>query len=393
MKAILAGALETGLGTVYSNATVFVENGRITGVAEGLDPKNADEVIDASEMIVTPGFIDAHTHIGTYCEGFPEEMADANDMVNPVAPHLRILDAVYQDDTAFADALAGGVTCVQTLPGSGNIIGGQGAVIKTSTSIQGRKKTVDEMIVRAPSCMKAALGENPIRVYKEKQKLPNTRMGNAALLRQALVEASNYRNKTIHARSKNAPRAGRGSLPLYPRPPLRRYRYSSPHSGGIFRSFHSGALHRGAPHRPLSRGKKCLRRCRTHAYRKTEDRTQKQDLGYSGAPLEGRSPFLYHHRPSSGPHRTPFRLSLPGSSGRASPGGSHKGGDDLRRRAPGDRRPGRIHRNGKRCRHRHLGRRPARCKKQGGPHDNRRRDGFLQDLTNMRPGRQFVPFP
>lgn len=205
MKAILAGALETGLGTVYSNATVFIENGRITGVAEGLDPKNADEVIDATEMVVTPGFIDAHTHIGTYCEGFPESMEDANDMVNPVAPHLRILDAIYQDDTAFADALSGGVTCVQTLPGSGNIIGGQGAVIKTATAIRGRKKTVDEMIVKAPSCMKAALGENPIRVYKEKQKLPNTRMGNAALLRQALVEASNYRNKTIHARSKNEP--------------------------------------------------------------------------------------------------------------------------------------------------------------------------------------------
>jgi len=205
MKAILAGALETGLGTVLSNVTVFVENGKIADIAEGLDPKNADEVIDASEMIVTPGLIDAHTHIGTYCEGFPESMEDANDMVTPVVPHLRILDAIYQDDTAFADALAGGVTCVQTLPGSGNVIGGQGAIIKTATASGGRKKTADEMVVKAPSSMKAALGENPIRVYKEKQKLPNTRMGNAALLRQALVEAENYRNKMIQARSKNEP--------------------------------------------------------------------------------------------------------------------------------------------------------------------------------------------
>ncbi|HRX26955.1 MAG TPA: amidohydrolase, partial [Aminivibrio sp.] len=205
MKAILAGALETGLGTVLSNVTVFVENGKIADIVEGLDPKNADEVMDASEMVVTPGLIDAHTHIGTYCEGFPESMEDANDMVTPVVPHLRILDAIYQDDTAFADALAGGITCVQTLPGSGNVIGGQGAIIKIATASGGRKKTADEMVVKAPSSMKAALGENPIRVYKEKQKLPNTRMGNAALLRQALVEAENYRNKMIQARSKNEP--------------------------------------------------------------------------------------------------------------------------------------------------------------------------------------------
>ena len=205
MKAILAGALETGLGTVLSNVTVFVENGKIADIVEGLDPKNADEVMDASEMVVTPGLIDAHTHIGTYCEGFPESMEDANDMVTPVVPHLRILDAIYQDDTAFADALSGGVTCVQTLPGSGNVIGGQGAIIKTATATGGRKKTADEMVVKAPSSMKAALGENPIRVYKDKQKLPNTRMGNAALLRQALVEAENYRNRMIQARSKNEP--------------------------------------------------------------------------------------------------------------------------------------------------------------------------------------------
>lgn len=201
MKAILAGTAETGLGR-REGVTLFVDGGKIADVVAGLDPQGADEVIDASKLVVTPGLIDAHTHIGTYCEGFPAEMEDANDMVNPVAPQLRILDAIYQDDTAFADALAGGVTCVQTLPGSGNVIGGQGAVIKTATSRGGRKLVVEEMLVRAPSSMKAALGENPVRVYKEKGKLPNTRMGSAALMRQALVDADNYRNKLRQAQAK-----------------------------------------------------------------------------------------------------------------------------------------------------------------------------------------------
>lgn len=202
MKAILAGTLETGLGNTLKDVTIFIKDGKIAKISERLDPEGASEVIDASRMTVTPGLIDAHTHIGTYCEGFPEGMADANDMVDPVVPHLRILDAIYQDDTAFDDALAGGVTCVQTLPGSANIIGGQGAIIKTAVNREGRKRIVDEMVVRAPSSMKAALGENPIRVYKEKKKLPNTRMGNAALLRQAFVDAENYRVKAARAKDR-----------------------------------------------------------------------------------------------------------------------------------------------------------------------------------------------
>ena len=202
MKAILAGTLVTGRETL-SNATVFVENGKFTRVEPGLDPKDATDVIDGRSCVVTPGFIDAHTHIGTYCEGFPEDMGDSNDMVDPIAPQLRIIDAVYPDDTAFADALAGGVACVQTLPGSGNVIGGQGAIIKTCTVHGGVRRTIDQMIVKAPSSMKAALGENPVRVYKAKQKLPNTRMGSAALLRQAFVNAGNYRIKEINAKSKS----------------------------------------------------------------------------------------------------------------------------------------------------------------------------------------------
>ena len=122
--AMLHGALTqlvTGLAMVGMAESGLVEDTDINTT------KVEAEVLDLKGCFVTPGLIDAHVHMGTYNEGFPESMQDANDMVDPVVPQLRILDAVYQDDTAFGDALAGGVTCVQTLPGSANIIGGQGA--------------------------------------------------------------------------------------------------------------------------------------------------------------------------------------------------------------------------------------------------------------------------
>jgi imidazolonepropionase-like amidohydrolase len=126
-------------------------------------------------------------------------MDDTNDMVDPVAPQLRVIDAIYPDDTAFREALSGGVTCVQSLPGSGNVIGGQGAILKTKTDV------IENMIVRSPSTMKAALGENPVRVYTPKNKLPNTRMGSAFLMRDAFVRAQNYANKHLSAIRKDEP--------------------------------------------------------------------------------------------------------------------------------------------------------------------------------------------
>jgi imidazolonepropionase-like amidohydrolase len=126
-------------------------------------------------------------------------MQDTNDMVEPVAPQLRALDALYPGDMAFSDALAGGVTCVQALPGSGNVIGGQGVIVKTKADL------VERMVVREPSAMKAALGENPARVYSAKGKLPTTRMGSAYLMRDAFVRARNYREKMDSSKKKDEP--------------------------------------------------------------------------------------------------------------------------------------------------------------------------------------------
>jgi imidazolonepropionase-like amidohydrolase len=134
--------------------------------------------------------IDAHCHVGLFPEGLGWEYSDGNEMTDPITPHLRALDAVHPQDPAFAELLAAGVTTVLTLPGSGNLIGGQGVCLKTAP-----KPSVEEMIVLEPAGMKMALGENPKRVYKDQKKTPSTRMGNAAVLRNALVQAQNYLEK------------------------------------------------------------------------------------------------------------------------------------------------------------------------------------------------------
>jgi imidazolonepropionase-like amidohydrolase len=181
------------------NAVVVLEKGKISSVGENVSVPGGAHVFDLTGNIVTPGLIDAHAHIGTSPEGFPENFSDDNEIVEPLTPHLRVLDAFYPEDTAFADALAGGVTCVQILPGSANIIGGQGVIAKTKPDV------VERMVIRAPSAMKGALGENPIRVYSALKKAPNTRMGNAAVMREAFVRAQNYRAKREAAQAKNEP--------------------------------------------------------------------------------------------------------------------------------------------------------------------------------------------
>jgi imidazolonepropionase-like amidohydrolase len=198
-KYLVGGIVLTGTGTRLVNATVVLNGGKITEVGEDIPVPGEAETFDLAGCVVTPGLIDAHMHIGTFNEGFPEDESDGNEMTDPLTPQLRVLDALYPDDTAFSDALAGGVTCVQSLPGSANVIGGQGIIVKT------RPDVVERMTVMAPSAMKAALGENPKRVYTAQKKTPQTRMGIAALMRKAFVDARNYRDKMEAAGIKKEP--------------------------------------------------------------------------------------------------------------------------------------------------------------------------------------------
>lgn len=170
---------------------ILIEGRKITALIETIDvdvPEDA-EVIDASGSLVLPGFIDAHCHVGIGEEIYRWEGEDFNEMTDPVTPDMRAIDGINPEDEGFRDARLGGVTAVFTVPGSANVIGGTGVVMKTAGKI------VDKMIIRDPAGLKIAFGENPKMVYGEQKKMPMTRMGTAALLRQSLVDAESYKDK------------------------------------------------------------------------------------------------------------------------------------------------------------------------------------------------------
>jgi imidazolonepropionase-like amidohydrolase len=190
MIALVNGRILTITNGVYDPGMILVKNGKIEAVGEHLDIPEGATTYDVNGKTVMPGMIDAHCHVGIFPDGIGWEYADGNEVTDPVTPHLRALDAVNPQDQAFKELVEAGVTTVLTGPGSGNLIGGQWVCLKTVP-----KHAIHEMILLEPAGMKMALGENPRRVYGEQKKMPSTRMGNAAILRTALVDAQNYSEK------------------------------------------------------------------------------------------------------------------------------------------------------------------------------------------------------
>ena len=187
MIAITNGKVLTITQGTLERGTVLIDDGHIVAVGEDLEIPPEAEVHDVEGKVVMPGMIDAHCHVGIFPDGIGWEYSDGNELTDPITPHLRALDAVHPEDKAFKELVAAGVTTVLTGPGSGNLIGGQWVCLKTVP-----KPAVEDMVLLEPAGMKMALGENPKRVYGEQKKMPSTRMGNAAALRVALVEARNY---------------------------------------------------------------------------------------------------------------------------------------------------------------------------------------------------------
>ena len=171
------------------DGTVLVADGRITDLGPDLEVPAGAEVLDAAGGWLLPGFIDAHVHLGVDEEGEGWAGQDTNEMTDPVMAGARAIDAINPVEIGFDDAIIGGVTAVNVNPGSGNPIGGLAVALRT------HGRVVDDMVLRSPSGLKAALGENPKRVYGERKQTPSTRLGVALTIRQAFATAEAWMAK------------------------------------------------------------------------------------------------------------------------------------------------------------------------------------------------------
>ncbi|WP_461169325.1 amidohydrolase [Arthrobacter sp. Z1-15] len=174
--------------------TLLVADGRIAELGPDVRVPEDAEVLDAGGKWLLPGLVDAHTHLGVHEEGEGWAGNDTNEMTDPVMAGVRAIDGVNPEDAGFDDALAGGVTAVNINPGSGNPIGGLAVALHT------HGRYVEEMVLRSPSGLKSALGENPKRVYSDKKQTPSTRLGTALVIRKAFMDAQNYMGKDDDAR-------------------------------------------------------------------------------------------------------------------------------------------------------------------------------------------------
>jgi len=187
---IVNATILTGTGERIDNGSILMSDGRIERVSDGPQEVEAGDakVIDAGGRWVTPGLIDAHSHLGVYAAPHVKALSDGNEATDPVTADVWAEHSIWPQDPGFSRALAGGVTSLQVLPGSANLIGGRGVTLKNipSVSYQGMK------FPGAPYGLKMACGENPKRVYGDKGRSPSTRMGNVAGYREQWIEAQRY---------------------------------------------------------------------------------------------------------------------------------------------------------------------------------------------------------
>lgn len=182
--------LLTGTGERIEGGSVLLRDGKIESVGQNVEAAGVD-VVDATGKWVTPGIIDVHSHLGDYSSPGVDAHGDGNEATNPVTAEVWAEHSVWPQDPQFPLALAGGVTAMQILPGSANLIGGRGVTVKNvpATTVQAMK------FPGAPHGLKMACGENPKRVYGRQRRAPSTRMGNVAGYRAAWIKAQSYRRK------------------------------------------------------------------------------------------------------------------------------------------------------------------------------------------------------
>lgn len=188
MIALTGGKILTMCGKNHDHGTILVRSNKILAVGKNPDIPSDCRVIDVTGKIITPGLIDAHTHLGVESEGMGWAGTDVNERSEPVTPGIHTLDAINPADLGLLEAYQGGVTTVMIAPGSANPVGGQCVLLKTAP-----KPIVEQMLLQRFAGLKIAFGENPKRVYgAERKKMPVSRMATAALIREALWDARHY---------------------------------------------------------------------------------------------------------------------------------------------------------------------------------------------------------
>ena len=179
----------TAAGPTIRNGAILLRDGKIVAVGASVDAPSDATVIDGAGKYVTPGIIDIHSHLGVYAAPGGDALSDGNEATNSTTPYVWAEHSVWPQDPQFPRNLAGGVTTLQVLPGSANLIGGRSVVLKVvpSRTVQGMK------FPGAKYGLKMACGENPKRVYANRG--PSTRMGNVAGYRTAWIQAEAYRRR------------------------------------------------------------------------------------------------------------------------------------------------------------------------------------------------------
>jgi imidazolonepropionase-like amidohydrolase len=182
MKCVYGKKVYTGKSVVEDGYLVF-DGQKISGLS--MSPRGT---LLGKYPALTPAFIDAHSHIGMSRAGEPNREGESNDQLDSILPLPDALDSVQMDDPSFKDAVEMGVLYSCVLPGSGNILSGQSAVIRNYA-----RNSTDALIGRAG--IKGAFGYNPMSTQDWKGQRPSTRMGAAAILRKRLDEVLQKQEK------------------------------------------------------------------------------------------------------------------------------------------------------------------------------------------------------
>ncbi len=188
---LLKGAtIMTVSGPTIDKGWLLLKDGQIQAVsAEPIEAPEGAKVVDVTGKFITPGIIDTHSHLGVYPTPHVAAHSDGNEATDPITPDVQAIHGVWPQDPGLYRALGGGITTLQILPGSANLVGGRTVTLKMHPGISSRSM----LFFNAPWGLKMACGENPKRVYGGRGRKPSTRMGNMAVWRQTFQRAREYK--------------------------------------------------------------------------------------------------------------------------------------------------------------------------------------------------------